>query len=213
LIHRTYRHKSDGLLVEFYAHSFMSNPWCRPPDPDAPVLTPGPYQAAGDPVNPTARRTNVIVQELGAETLVYDRVRNVMHSLNPVAAGVFAHADGSRSVDDLVIQLQSLGVGADVDDVEAGLGELERVHLLDVARHGAECAATGARGATFREQRYPLRPSNLTRRDAARRIGAVALAAPMIASILAPTPAMAASAPSSLSPISLVGDKKDKKDK
>ena len=50
-------------------------------------------------MHPTARRTDIIVQTLGTEVLVYDQRHDAAHSLNAAAALVYEHADGTRSID------------------------------------------------------------------------------------------------------------------
>ena len=129
---------------------------------------------------PTARTDNVLVQDAGADTLVYDQLRDTVHTLNPTAAFVYRHADGTRSVAQIA-SLMSVALGAsdDLALTEAALQELARVHLLASTGEVAGAAAGGRRG--------------VSRRQAVQRLGAAAMTMPMIFTITAPTPAMSTS--------------------
>lgn len=123
-----------------------------------------------------ARRPDTIVQDLGDETMVFDSVRGEYHLLNPLAALVFRHVNEGRAPDEIVaIARDHFGSELEAEDVDAALAELRRVHLLD--------APDGER---------PSRPA-ISRRAAAGRLAALALSAPLVTSLLAPDPAMAAS--------------------
>lgn len=127
-------------------------------------------------LHPSARRTDVIVQQVDPDTLVYDQLRDEAHSLSAVTGFVFRNADGSRSVEELTLRMSSeLGVPEDAKLVAAALWELERAHLLDEASIAERT------------------PPNISRRQAVRRFGAAALTLAAITSIAAPTPAMARS--------------------
>lgn len=124
-------------------------------------------------MHPTARRTDVIVQALGPDLLVYDQRRDAAHSLNATAAFVYVHADGTRSTEELASQLgDALSLPRELAIVEAALSELQAARLLETA--------------------VPARRT-LARRDAVR-LGLAAAALPMVASVAAPTPLMAQSA-------------------
>src|SRR4051812_40324949 len=126
-------------------------------------------------MNPKARQSNVIVQEVGPDILVYDELKDTAHSLGSVAGYVFKHADGSRPVSALATDMhEALDVPAEPELVEAALWELERADLLE-----ASDSSTPAR-------------RDISRREALQRFGA-ALSAVAITSIVAPTPAMARS--------------------
>lgn len=126
---------------------------------------------------PKSRRNGVMVDRVRDETIVYDEERQEAHSLNRAAGFIWAHSDGTRSVRELATLLGS-ELGAEVSDslVEYTLDELSRVHLLE----GAE----------------PDAQTSVSRRDVLRRLamaGATTVALPVILSVVAPTPAMAAS--------------------
>ncbi len=129
--------------------------------------------------NPRARTSHLLVQSTGDDLIVFDQHRHLSHALNRTAALVFEHADGSRSVADLVALLQTeLNETADEDLVLMTLDKLRRAHLLEEA---------GARSAEA------LRTS---RRRFVRKIGLVGsltLLLPSVETIVAPTSAMAQS--------------------
>lgn len=125
-------------------------------------------------VKPTKRAQGLVVTDLMGETLVYDLERHRAHCLNPAAAVVFRHCDGSRSVDELAgILERELGVPADLDGIWLALEQLGRAGLL--------------------RQRLSRPPGTdrLSRRQLARRLG-IAVLLPAVTSILVPTPAEAA---------------------
>lgn len=130
-------------------------------------------------MEPQARTEDVVVQEIGDETIVYDERRSHAHRLNRTAAAVWQHCDGKHTVADLQAVLQH-GTNALVteDIVWLALNQLEKGQLLAV----------------------PLvRPANaakITRRDVLRKAalaGGLTLMIPVVQSMVAPTPAMAMS--------------------
>lgn len=121
---------------------------------------------------PRARSDDLVVEELGDELLVYDLTNDRAHSLSATAARVWRACDGSTTVEDL-----GAGHDLDPDTVRRSLDELGTCALLD-----SGIPSNG--GATRRE---------LTLRVA--KVGAVAAAAPLIVSVLAPTPSQAATPP------------------
>ena len=63
---------------------------------------------------PLARSEGLLVEELGDETLVYDRESHEAHCLNRSAALVWRHCDGTTTVADMVSLLQQeLDIPAD----------------------------------------------------------------------------------------------------
>ena len=125
---------------------------------------------------PIARRTDVIVRDVGPETLVYDQLRDEAHSLSPVTGYVYKHVDVTSSVDQLTTAMsKTLGTPADPRVTEAALWQLERVHLLE----RIAAADTSARA--------------ISRREAVQRFGMAALSLAAVTSIVVPTPAMAQS--------------------
>jgi len=122
---------------------------------------------------PKARTDGLISEQLGGETIVFDGERQKAHSLNHSASIVWRHSNGERSVAELATVLGTeLGIEPDESLVELALEELAGANLLEPP------------------------PNGVTRRDAVRRLsfaGAAAVALPAVLSIIAPTPAMAAS--------------------
>lgn len=126
---------------------------------------------------PKSRQSGLLLDHVGDETIIYDEERQVAHSLNRTAGLVWAHSDGTRSVSDLAALLRA-ELDVDISDslVEYTVAELSRVHLLENSEATAD--------------------SSVSRREVLRRLataGAAAVALPVVLSVLAPTPAMAAS--------------------
>lgn len=118
---------------------------------------------------PLARADGLVVEQVEDELLIFDIEHNHAHVLNSPAATVWQMCDGSRSLAD--IQQES---GLSEDAVRLAVAQLQERSLL------AESVAAGFS------------------RRAVLRSGAVAgaglgLGLPVIRSIVAPTPAMAAS--------------------
>jgi hypothetical protein len=118
-----------------------------------------------------------VVRDLGDETLVYDVERHQAHCLNRTAALVFRHVDGRRSVADIAAALSVPGGGAAGEDVvRLALRQLAEARLVEEA--ATEPAPSLASPG---------------RREALRRVGVgAALLAPVVTSLLVPTPAEAA---------------------
>ena len=126
---------------------------------------------------PLARGEGLVVRELEEEVLVYDLERHRAVCLNRAAACVWRRCDGRTDTARLA---RALGaeVGASVGEeaVWLALEQLARENLLA--------------GAV----RRPASAPPVTRRELIRRLGLAAAAAlPLVTSIVAPTPAQAAS--------------------
>lgn len=132
---------------------------------------------------PRARdASQLVLQELGDELLVYDQRDHKAHSLDGVAAAVFRRCDGRTTVAEAAEAIAAGGRPADVALVAAALDELRATGLL--------------------ESPAPRVPA-LSRRDALRRVGFIAGAAvaiPLVQSIVAPSVAQAASCGDVLQP-------------
>ena len=127
---------------------------------------------------PRSRRDDLVVSPVGDEVLVYDRRRHRIHCLNPTAALVWRHCDGQRTVADLAtLEFGGLGRGIGADVVELALTKLEQARLLE------EPLGRQARGARYSRQAV-LRKAAV--------VGGAALV-PVVLSVVAPTPAYAAS--------------------
>lgn len=130
-------------------------------------------------MNPKAVDEGLLVEELADELVIYDRRRRRAHRLNGAAAAVWKHCDGTRGVSDLVDVLQKeTGLPADEGVALLALDRLSRAHLLVQRVSDGQC---------------------MSRRQVMRRLGMTGAAAfllPVVASLSAPTPAMASSSAS-----------------
>jgi hypothetical protein len=127
-------------------------------------------------IKPRARKDGLIVHELPNETLVYDLDRDRAHCLNETAAFVWQRCDGRKSTREIAQALGKKTKGhVDEKIVWLAIDQLDRNHLLAVS---------------------PARPSamaNMNRREVIRALGiSAAVTIPVVASIVAPTPAQAA---------------------
>jgi len=126
---------------------------------------------------PRARKDGLVVETLPDETLVYDLDRDVAHCLNRSASLVWNHCDGQTTTKQIA-RVVALEIKQPIDErfVWLALDQLQRNNLLAEA---------------------PPRPPNMTglnRRTALRALGlSAAVVIPVVASIVAPTPAQAAS--------------------
>ncbi len=123
-------------------------------------------------MKPVARRDGLLTRELKDELLVYERDEHRAHCLNRTAAVVFRHADGTRTVSDLALLLAPEGDRAAGESVVAeALARLAEAGLLESG---------------------PAAPG-WSRREVVRRVGiGAAILLPVVASVVAPTPAEAA---------------------
>jgi hypothetical protein len=123
-------------------------------------------------MRPVARTEGLVVRAIGDETLVYDTRRHRAHCLNRTAALVFRLSDGTRTVGEIAA---AIGGGPDAQEpVAMALAQLTAAGLL------ASPPETGA-------------PAGTSRREALRRVGlGAALLAPIVTSLVVPTPAEAA---------------------
>lgn len=131
---------------------------------------------------PIARKNDIYVEQLPNEVVIYDKVSHQAHRLNKTVFTVWEHADGTRTVDELSGLLVSvLGAPLTRDATLLALEDLRNANLLQTSQKldGAQM------------------PS---RRDLGRKFALAGVSAsllPFIASIMAPTPAMATSGTSS----------------
>jgi hypothetical protein len=121
---------------------------------------------------PRARTDGLIVESIGEELLVYDSKTSRAHSLNDSAAAVFRACDGTRSVEQI-----TQGTGLDSDQVGLAMADLAKSGLLEGYAEPFE---------------------RVSRRTVIRRLAVagagIGVAAPVIRSITAPSPALAVSA-------------------
>lgn len=132
-------------------------------------------------MNPEARKDQLVIQDIGDETIIYDERRDHIHRLNRTAAIVWRHCNGHNTITDLVGVLQAeLSAPATEDTVWLALDRLEKERLLQD------------------KLTRPASDTQVTRRQALRKVavlGGATLLLPVVQSMIAPTPAMAASIP------------------
>lgn len=128
--------------------------------------------------NPKARQENIVVQEVFDELVIYDLLRNQLHSLNSTAALVWQHCDGQTSPAQVAAHLRAeMEVPQAEELVWLALDRLEKAHLL--------------------EQKV-VRPDGfkISRRQVLRALGVSAFLLPIIATIPAPAVAQTLTCPS-----------------
>ena len=126
---------------------------------------------------PKAREDGLIVREMADEVLIYDTTCDRATALNPFAALVWAACDGVSDNLAITARLRAEnGSASTADDVDQALTLLDKAHLLDRSTVPAAAVVAAASRRKFIGQ------TGL----------AAALAVPVITSILAPTPAQAA---------------------
>lgn len=126
---------------------------------------------------PHARRSGLIVKEAEGEVLIYDLDRNQAHCLNETAAKVWNHCDGVTSVTDACTSLsRELNATCDQQLVWYALKQFANDNLLE------------------EENKIPaFIIGDMNRRQMVRALGLGAvIAIPLVTTILAPTPAQAA---------------------
>ena len=127
---------------------------------------------------PQARHSDLVIQEVEDETLVYDLRDDKAYCLNSTASLVWSYCDGKTSTGEVVSALeQELGPPVDEELVHLALRRLDRARLLDERWNPGSHAGL------------------VTRREFLRKAG-IAVAAgillPTVISIVAPTAAQAA---------------------
>jgi len=123
---------------------------------------------------PIARTSEIVVLEVENETLVYDLRAGEAHCLNETAAFVWNSCDGSNSITDIAKLIENqYKISVDGDFVWLALDQLQERSLI----------ADG----------YADRTRLTSRREMIKRVGmASVIAAPIIASVVAPNAAYAA---------------------
>ena len=126
---------------------------------------------------PRARREGLVIQELPDEVLVYDRERDKAHCLNQTAALIWGYCDGRTTVPTMARHLERDLKTEVVDEkiVWYALDQLSNDHLLEEGFVA------------------PTLLGGMTRRQMVRVMGiAAVIAVPLVTSMIAPTPAQAA---------------------
>jgi len=127
---------------------------------------------------PKARTRDLLMEEVAGELLIFDVSRNRAHCLNASAAAIWQHCNGARSPVELAEHLFPGVEPAEREQlVRVGLERLRRRHLLESS------------SADF--------TVNLSKRHMIKKLAMVAaaagIAAPVVSSIVAPTPGYAVS--------------------
>jgi hypothetical protein len=125
---------------------------------------------------PKKRKQGLVIKELPDEILVYDLDRNKAHCLNRAAAAVWEGCDGRTAVAEIARAVEKkTGVKVGQVFVWLAIEALSRDHLLE------------------ERVEWPAGLPRMSRREAVRHIGiGAAIAIPLVTSIIAPTPAQAA---------------------
>jgi hypothetical protein len=129
-------------------------------------------------MEPKARNDNILIQKVGAEVVIYDRERHVAHNLSQPAAFVWQHCDGQTTIGELATLLEEeLHHPVDEEFIWLVLDQLQNNWLLREA------------------VKQPGDERRISRRQATKNLGqaALMLVAPIVVSIVVPTPAMAQS--------------------
>lgn len=126
---------------------------------------------------PQARRTGLIIQEVDGEILIYDQNTNKAHCLNQTAAKVWKYCDGETTLIEACEALScDLDTAVDEKLVWYAVDQFSKDNLLE---KGIEPPAFIIAG--------------MNRRQMVRTLGlAAVIAVPLVTSIIAPTPAQAA---------------------
>lgn len=122
---------------------------------------------------PKFRADELVVNEAGDEILIYDTRADKAHSLNKTAAFIWKNCDGETSVEKLAEMVeQKLQLKCDADLVSIALEDLSKADLISPEM---------------------VRSSGMSRRKMLLKYGTMAIALPVVATLIAPTAAQAQS--------------------
>lgn len=120
---------------------------------------------------PLARTTGVVVQDLGKEILVYDLNTDKAYNLNETSATIYQACDGKTSIEELRVKTKFTD-----EIIFLAIDELQKENLIE------------------EDSSFVSPFARLSRREVIRRVGLASMVAlPVIASLVAPTAAMAQS--------------------
>ncbi len=137
-------------------------------------------------IRPIARSSSLVVEHLGDETLVYDRIRHKAHCLNPSASYVWRRSTGEATVEEIAGGLPNA----------VGLPEDPRIAMLALQRLWSARLLAEPVPAEITHARIGRR--ELVRTLA--RAGISTAVLPVVASIISPRPVLAASCGGLLAP-------------
>lgn len=126
---------------------------------------------------PRSRKSNLVVQDLENEVLIYDLDKNKAFSLNQTSAVIWNLCNGKNSVFEIAkLASRKLDSKVTEDFVWLAIEQLKKDNLLEDSLN------------------IPLHFEGLSRREVIRKVGLASLVAlPVVASLVAPTSASAAS--------------------
>lgn len=126
-----------------------------------------------NPQIPNARKDGLVIQELSNEVLIYDLKTNKAHCLNQTAAFVWKACDGRNSIGEIINDFEKQTGGKVSEDfIWLAIDQLNEKNLLD-------------------EELAP-KFAGQNRREVLKKIGlASVIALPIVASLTAPTAALA----------------------
>jgi hypothetical protein len=126
---------------------------------------------------PEVRRSGLIIQEVDSEILIYDQETNKAHCLNQTAAKVWKYCDGETTLADACSALsRDLETPVDEKLVWYAVDQFSKDNLLEQEIEPPAFIIAG-----------------MNRRQMVRTLGLAAIVAvPLVTSIVAPTPAQAA---------------------
>jgi len=82
-------------------------------------------------MKPLARKSDIFVENLPQEVVLYDKSNNKVHCLKETAAAIWESCDGTRTVDDLAHIVEAkFGPPSDRHLVLQALAELEKADLM-----------------------------------------------------------------------------------
>jgi len=82
--------------------------------------------------SPRSRQSGLLVRNVGNQVVVYDPKKRRLRVLNQVAATVWRHCDGERTIEDLTqLVSKDLGLPADENIVWIALARLQKADLLE----------------------------------------------------------------------------------
>ncbi len=120
-------------------------------------------------------KSNLLIEAMEDEVLVYDLDRHRAHSLNATAAFLLEQADGSRSVGELGrLASERFAEVASEEVVRVGLERLRRAHLIEWDGPPVEF------------------PPGVDRRKALKKLATVGILLPAVLTVVTPLPAQAA---------------------
>ena len=126
---------------------------------------------------PLSRQSGIVVQEAKGELLIYDLKINKAYCLNKTSAMVYQLCDGNNAISDFSKELsKKLKLTVTDDLIWLAIDQFREVDLLS------------------NTEEIKTKFEGLSRRDVIKKVGFASMVAlPVISSLVAPTPAMAAS--------------------